>query len=174
MCKGVKSQAEHSCKPGMVFWFWSPEARETHTDRRVTLKVSPSSVFTGALRVRHGTLVLKHSLVQGGGPWSRVQPPGPLCTATGWASSPLHKPLLQEWLPAYNLPSVCRSPRMGAVEAMGEVLGTEKEERLLSSGLRSLPMSTPGRPCSAHHGPRNAGGGGLPGPSRTAWLPFRD
>ena len=70
---GVKSQAEHSCKLGMVFWFWSPEARETHTDRCVTLKVSPSSVFTGALRVRHGTLVLKHSLVQGGGPWSRVK-----------------------------------------------------------------------------------------------------
>ena len=169
---GVKSQAEHSCNPGMVFWSWNPRSGQMRTDRPVILKVSPSSVFTGALRVRHGTLVLKHSLVQGGGPWSRVQPPGPLCTATGWASSPLHKPLLQEWLPAYNLPSVCRSPRMGAVEAMGEVLGTEKEERLLSSGLRSLPMSTPGRPCSAHHGPRNTGVGGLPGPSCTVWLPF--
>ena len=126
---GVKSQAEHLCELGMAFWSWSPRSGKVRTERHVTLKVSPSSVFTGALRVRHGTLVLKHSLVQGGGPWSRVQPPGPLCTATGWASSPLHKPLLQEWLPAYNLPSVCRSPRMGAVEAMGEVLGTEKEER---------------------------------------------
>ena len=143
---GVKFQAEHSCKPGMAFWSWSPEARETHTNRRVTLKVSPSSVFIGALRVRHGTLVLKHSHVQGGGPRSRVQPPGTLCTVPGWASSPLHEPLLQERPPAYNLPSVCRSPRMGAVEVTGEILGTQKEDRPPSSGLRSLPLSTPGQP----------------------------
>ena len=172
MCMGVKFQAEHSCKPGMAFWSWSPEARETHTNRRVTLKVSPSSVFIGALRVRHGTLVLKHSHVQGGGPRSRVQPPGTLCTVPGWASSPLHEPLLQERPPAYNLPSVCRSPRMGAVEVTGEILGTQKEDRPPSSGLRSLPLSTPGQPCSAHHGPRNAGGGGHPGPSCTVWFPF--
>ena len=61
-------------------------------DTRVTLKVSPSSVFTGALRVRHGTLALKHSHVQGGGPQSRVQPPDHLCTVTGLAASPPHRP----------------------------------------------------------------------------------
>ena len=62
------------------------------TDRPVILKVSPSFVFTGALRVLDGTLVLKHSHVQAGGPQSRVQPPGPLCTVAGWASSPPHRP----------------------------------------------------------------------------------
>ena len=162
---GVKSQAEHSCKPGTVFWSWSPRSGQTRTDRPVILKVSPSSVFTGALRVLHGTLVLKHSLVQGGDPWSGVQTAGPLCTSLARHPVPHTDPL---WV----LPLVSGSPRVGAVEVMGEVPGTQKEDRLLSSGLRSLPMSTPGRPCSAHHSPSHAGGGRLPGPSCNSVAPF--
>ena len=135
------------------------------TDRPVILKVSPSFVFTGALRVLHGTLVLKHSLVQGGDPWSGVQTAGPLCTSLARHPVPHTDPL---WV----LPLVSGSPRVGAVEVMGEVPGTQKEDRLLSSGLRSLPMSTPGRPCSAHHSPSHAGGGRLPGPSCNSVAPF--
>ena len=82
----------------------------------------------------------------------------------GWASSPPHRPSLG---PAIGL----WDPRVGAVEVTGEVPGTQKEDRLLSSGLRSLRMSTPGRPCSAHHGPRHAGGGSLHGPSCNSVAP---
>ena len=141
------------CKPGMTFWSWSSGARQTHTDRRVTLKVSPSSVFTVDLRVVHGNLGLKHSHVQGGDPWSRVQPPGPLCTVAGQAASPHTDPL-------WALPLVCWNPRVGAIEKLAKVPGTQEEDRPLSSGLHSLPMSTPGCPCSAHHGLRHVGGGG--------------
>ena len=70
--------------------------------------------------------------------------------------------------PLWVLPLVYRSPRVGAVEAMDEVPGTQG--RLLSSGLCSLPMSTPGWPWSAYRGPRHVGGGGCPGPSHTVWL----
>ena len=162
---GVKSQAEHSCKPGTVFWSWSPRSGQTRTDRPVILKVSPSSVFTGALRVLHGTLVLKHSLVQGGNPRSGVQPASPLCTSLAGHPVPHTDPL-------WALPLVCGNPRVGAIESLAVVSGIQEEDRPPHSGLCSLPMSTPSRPCSAHPGPRHAGRGSHPGPSHTVWLRF--
>ena len=157
---GVKSQAEHSCNPGMVFWSWNPRSGQMRTDRPVILKVSPSSVFTGALRVLHGTLVLKHSLFQGGDPRSGVQPAGPLCTSLAGHPVPHTDPL-------WALPSVWGNPRVEAVEALAEVPGIQKEDRPPSSGLCNLPMSTPGQACSAHPSPRHVGRGSHPGPSHT-------
>ena len=53
------------------------------------------------------------------------------------------------------------------------VMGAQKEDRLPSSGVRNLPCPHQvGLAVHIHHGPRPAGGGGLPGPSCTVWLPF--
>ena len=162
---GVKSQAENSCKPSMAFWSWSPGAREMHTNKYVTLKVSPSSVFIGELGVLHDTLELKHSHVQGGAHGQRYSHPA-LCVL----SLAGHLAPLKDHLQA--LPLVSRSSRVGAVEAMGEVPGTQKEARPPSSGLHNLPMSTSGWSYPTHHGPRHAGEGGHPVSSHTVRLPF--
>ena len=74
--------------------------------------------------------------------------------------------------PLWALPLVCGSPRVGAVVVTGEAPGTQKEDRLPSFGIHSLPMSNPGQPCSAHCSPRHAGRGSLPGPSCNSVDPF--
>lgn len=59
----------------------------------MTSKVSPSSVFPGALRVLDGTLVTNTATSRGGVHGQGVQATGPLCTVASWAPSP-HGPSL--------------------------------------------------------------------------------